>query len=369
MSCKSRELITKSSETHHLSFIDGQSMTPARVWVPTPANSKLSTQTLPSPLDHDCRGEAGHWEDEKRQSNQPRRYTDWGLKNPLGLWSNLPRWPVQPNCGREQASPCLDNQHNRAHLKGQGGCQWVCKLTPNSKALSTSRQTNVVLWRDVAPLTPFMLLDCWWRSFERSTRQCTWPSWTWRKHFSVAEATWRPRGVRKVGPTTVPLHFKHGQMPSRDITKLQHQVEEDSAIQITRVPGHIRWRHHLGHTRINAAWLKLRQVTGVLCDKMPEYLKAKVYKTVVCPVTEMKMLRWMPELTLHDHIRNEDVRVAAISEKIREARLRWYGQSMCSDEDFVARTTLRLDPGGRRPWGRPKKRWMTPSWRTWERWA
>ncbi len=135
--------------------------------------------------------------------------------------------------------------------------------------------------------------------------------------------------------------------------------------------------------RITAAWLKWRQVTGVLCDKkMPEYLKAKVYKTVVRAVAlygaefwpttkkhelalhamEMKMLRWMLGLTLHDHIRNEDVRrrlrVAAITEMMREARLRWYGHTMRSDEDSVARTALRLDSGGRRPRGRPKKRWM-----------
>jgi len=38
-------------------------------------------------------------------------------------------------------------------------------------------------------------------------------------------------------------------------------------------------------SRVSAAWMKWRQVTGVLCDKrMPRYLKAKVYKAVVRPV-------------------------------------------------------------------------------------
>lgn len=36
---------------------------------------------------------------------------------------------------------------------------------------------------------------------------------------------------------------------------------------------------------VNAAWMKCRQVTGVLCDKrMPIYLKATVYKSIVLPV-------------------------------------------------------------------------------------
>ncbi len=69
----------------------------------------------------------------------------------------------------------------------------------------------------------------------------------------------------------------------------------------------------------------------------------------------MKMLRWMLGLTLHDHIKKDDVRRQL---RVREARLRWYGHTMRSDEDSVARSVLRLDPGGRRPRGRPKKRWM-----------
>ncbi len=52
------------------------------------------------------------------------------------------------------------------------------------------------------------------------------------------------------------------------------------------------------------------------------------------------------------------LRVAPISEKFREGRLRWHGHVMCSDEDSVARTAFLLDPGVRRPRGRPKKRWM-----------
>uniref|UniRef100_A0A914X4N9 Reverse transcriptase domain-containing protein n=1 Tax=Plectus sambesii TaxID=2011161 RepID=A0A914X4N9_9BILA len=135
--------------------------------------------------------------------------------------------------------------------------------------------------------------------------------------------------------------------------------------------------------RVNAAWMKWRQVTGVLCDRrMPLRLKSKVYKTVVRPVAlygsecwpatakheqalhvmEMRMLRWSLGLTRFDHAMNNDVRrrlgVAPITAKMREGRLRWYGHVVRSDEHSVARTAMRLDPDGRRPRGRPKKRWM-----------
>ena len=45
--------------------------------------------------------------------------------------------------------------------------------------------------------------------------------------------------------------------------------------------------------------------------------------------TEMRMLCWILGLTLEDRKRNDDSRriigVARITDKVREARLRWYG--------------------------------------------
>lgn len=135
--------------------------------------------------------------------------------------------------------------------------------------------------------------------------------------------------------------------------------------------------------RVNAAWMKWRQVTGVLCDlRIPLRLKAKIYKSVVRPVAlygsecwpattkheqalstmEMRMLRWCLGLTRFDRIRNEDVRrrwgVAPIAEKMREGRLRWYGHVVRREENSLAKTAMRLEIAGQRLRGRPKKRWM-----------
>ncbi|PIO64294.1 hypothetical protein TELCIR_14084 [Teladorsagia circumcincta] len=91
-------------------------------------------------------------------------------------------------------------------------------------------------------------------------------------------------------------------------------------------------------------------MTGVLCDKnIPERLKSKIYRTVIrlvaiygaecwptikevearLSVMETKMLRWTAGVTRLDHIRNDVIRerfgVVPIVDKMREARLRWYG--------------------------------------------
>jgi len=90
---------------------------------------------------------------------------------------------------------------------------------------------------------------------------------------------------------------------------------------------------------------------------MPIAVKGKVYRTMIRPVlsygseawtlrrceeehldrTEMRILRWILGLTLKDKKRNDDIRhitgVACITEKVREARLRWYGHVQRREED------------------------------------
>ena len=110
--------------------------------------------------------------------------------------------------------------------------------------------------------------------------------------------------------------------------------------------------------RIKSAWMKWKDLSGVLCDKkMPVRIKGKVYKTVIRPVllygaetwalkrreeemlerTEMRMLRWILGVSLKDRKRNDFIRntigVTCITDKIRESRLRWYGHVQRSKED------------------------------------
>ena len=78
--------------------------------------------------------------------------------------------------------------------------------------------------------------------------------------------------------------------------------------------------------------------------------------------TEMRMLRWILGLTLRDRKRNDDIRriigVACITDKIREARLRWYGHVQRREEDDCVKRILEANVGGQRSRGRQRKRWI-----------
>ncbi|KAK3552569.1 hypothetical protein QTP86_016305 [Hemibagrus guttatus] len=124
--------------------------------------------------------------------------------------------------------------------------------------------------------------------------------------------------------------------------------------------------------RVQAGWNEWRKVSGVLCDrKISARIKGKVYRTVVRPamlygletvslrkrqeseleVAELKMLRFSLGVTRLDRIRNEYIRgtahVGRLGDKVREARLRWfghvqrrensYGQSLTSSASVVKR--------------------------------
>ena len=134
--------------------------------------------------------------------------------------------------------------------------------------------------------------------------------------------------------------------------------------------------------RVKAAWAKWREVTGVICDrKIPRKLKCRIYKTVVRPVllyggecwavrkkeeellrrTEMRMLRWILGVSLKDRLMNEEIRkrcaVTDVVEKLREARLRWFGHVMRRDNEEAVRMALETEIKGSRARGRPRRRW------------
>ncbi|KAK3547424.1 hypothetical protein QTP86_020881 [Hemibagrus guttatus] len=102
--------------------------------------------------------------------------------------------------------------------------------------------------------------------------------------------------------------------------------------------------------RVQAGWNGWRKVWGVLCErKISARIKGKVYRTVVRPamlygletvslrkrqeseleIAELKMLRFSLGVTRLDRIRNEYIRgtahVGRLGDKVREARLRWFG--------------------------------------------
>ncbi|MCI4382159.1 hypothetical protein PGIGA_G00260580 [Pangasianodon gigas] len=135
--------------------------------------------------------------------------------------------------------------------------------------------------------------------------------------------------------------------------------------------------------RVQAGWNGWRKVSGVLCDrKISARIKGKVYKTVVRPamlygletvalrkrqeseleVAELKMLRFSLGVTRLDRIRNEYIRgtahVGHLGDKVREARLRWFGHVQRRESEYIGRRMLDMELPGRRQRGRPKRRYM-----------
>ncbi|KAK3507288.1 hypothetical protein QTP70_013545 [Hemibagrus guttatus] len=112
--------------------------------------------------------------------------------------------------------------------------------------------------------------------------------------------------------------------------------------------------------RVQAGWNGWRKVSGVLCDrKISARIKGKVYRTVVRPamlygletvslrkrqeseleVAELKMLRFSLGVTRLDRIRNEYIRgtahVGCLGDKVREARLRWFGHVQKREREII----------------------------------
>ncbi|KAK3508706.1 hypothetical protein QTP70_004246 [Hemibagrus guttatus] len=135
--------------------------------------------------------------------------------------------------------------------------------------------------------------------------------------------------------------------------------------------------------RVQAGWNGWRKVSGVLCDrKISARIKGKVYRTVVRPamlygletvslrkrqeseleVAELKMLRFSLGVKRLDRIRNEYIRgtahVGRLGDKVREARLRWFGHVQRRESEYIGRRMLDMELPGRRQRGRPKRRYM-----------
>ncbi|KAK3531918.1 hypothetical protein QTP70_034419, partial [Hemibagrus guttatus] len=135
--------------------------------------------------------------------------------------------------------------------------------------------------------------------------------------------------------------------------------------------------------RVQVGWNGWRKVSGVLCDrKISARIKGKVYRTVVrlamlygletvslrkrqeseLEVAELKMLRFSLGVTRLDRIRDEYIRgtahVGHMGDKVREARLRWFGHVQQRESEYIGRRMLDMELPGRRQRGRPKRRYM-----------
>ncbi|KAK6749797.1 hypothetical protein RB195_002043 [Necator americanus] len=120
-----------------------------------------------------------------------------------------------------------------------------------------------------------------------------------------------------------------------------------------------------GRARVNTAWMKWKMTTGdgcasccslrmrVLADDESLGKSAARYGDADVEVDD----RCNAKRESNDTVRSI-FGVVPITEKMKEARLRWFGHVLRREEDSVAKTALKLDVSGVRPRGSPKIRWL-----------
>ena len=76
----------------------------------------------------------------------------------------------------------------------------------------------------------------------------------------------------------------------------------------------------------------------------------------------MKVLRTIRGVSRRDRLRNDRIRsdlsVKPLLREIEESKLRWYGHTKRMDGERLAKRYLEWRPQGKRPVGRPRKRWI-----------
>ena len=70
----------------------------------------------------------------------------------------------------------------------------------------------------------------------------------------------------------------------------------------------------------------------------------------------------MSGVTMLDRIRNErnrgTTKVLEISKKVLECRLKWYGNVLRREDEYVGKRVMVMEVPGKRMRGRPKWRWL-----------
>lgn len=121
----------------------------------------------------------------------------------------------------------------------------------------------------------------------------------------------------------------------------------------------------------------------LLRDKnVPRKCKVTIYNVILKPIltygaecwalttktqskiqaAEMRVLRIIRGVTRRDRLRNERIReevgTEPLLEEVERAKLRWFGHVKRMPEERMPRKYLEWKPHGKRPVGRPRKRWM-----------
>ena len=135
-------------------------------------------------------------------------------------------------------------------------------------------------------------------------------------------------------------------------------------------------------SRVASAWCRWRDLSSLLCNKsVPLKYRAQVYNVCIrstmlysaavwaltqreeqiLQCCDRRMLRQMCGLSLEDRVPSRDIlrrcQLEDVLLAVRKRRLAWFGHIYRRDQDPLSRIGEVVAPG-RRPRGRPKKRWI-----------
>ena len=131
--------------------------------------------------------------------------------------------------------------------------------------------------------------------------------------------------------------------------------------------------------RVAAAWMKWRELSTLLTrDGIGVRTRGSIYSACIRPVLlygsetwtlterlngvlrgcDRRMLRYLAGVRWQDGVSSEEVaRRCGLEEVIRGMRLRWFGHVVRAGEESMLKQVEELEVAGRRPRGRPRKRW------------
>ncbi|KAK3528198.1 hypothetical protein QTP86_023981, partial [Hemibagrus guttatus] len=251
---------------------------------------------------------------------------------------------------------------------------------------------------DIHNEVEFEWLRQYWFQGRRYARFCSW----WNKPMERLETDWKQMermvGYRAIAQEDAEKHMMEKQQNAtlkstpRSMTfsaswwrglSLSTQSQTELLLEVVEDESNVQEnRQEMAETLLNALSDRQQHRQTWRDRKISARTKEKVYRTVVSPVmlygletvslrkrqeselevAELKMLRFSLGVTRLDRIRNEYIRgtahVGRLGDKVREARLRWFGHVQRRESEYIGRRMLDMELPGRRQRGRPKRRYM-----------
>ena len=134
--------------------------------------------------------------------------------------------------------------------------------------------------------------------------------------------------------------------------------------------------------RIGRAWSKWREISSLLVNQsIPLRSRTSIYAACIRPVLvygaetwaltkkledlmhscDCRMMRYMAGIRWEDRVSNVEVEercgLGNLVGVLRRTRLRWFGHVSRREEGHIIKRAMDLEVGGRRPAGRPRRRW------------